>query len=76
MRKYDEKITRRQWTKEPPETLMNILHKADISLAFKTYTIYRAGKVQHISSFTLHARYIEDPNLQILEYSREGHCVQ
>lgn len=56
MRNYDEKHTRKQWTKEPPEVLLNILHNADISLAFKTYTIYRAGKAQGISSFTLHIR--------------------
>ncbi|KAJ7341509.1 hypothetical protein JRQ81_005694 [Phrynocephalus forsythii] len=43
VRKYDEKHTRKQWTKEPPEALLNILHDADISLAFKTYTIYRAA---------------------------------
>ncbi|XP_061478366.1 serine/threonine-protein kinase Nek3 isoform X2 [Rhineura floridana] len=41
VRKY-ENIRRKQWTKEPPETLMNILQNADISLAFKTYTIYKA----------------------------------
>ncbi|KAF7239857.1 Serine/threonine-protein kinase Nek3 [Varanus komodoensis] len=28
VRKYDENIMRKQWTKEPPETLMNILHNA------------------------------------------------
>ncbi|XP_054835927.1 serine/threonine-protein kinase Nek3 isoform X2 [Eublepharis macularius] len=43
VRKYDENITRKRWTKEPPETVMNILHNADISLAFKTYTIYKAA---------------------------------
>ncbi|XP_042302691.1 serine/threonine-protein kinase Nek3 [Sceloporus undulatus] len=42
-RKYDENIVRKQWSKEPPETLLNILHNADISLAFKTYTIYKAA---------------------------------
>ncbi|XP_057223396.1 serine/threonine-protein kinase Nek3 isoform X2 [Malurus melanocephalus] len=34
---------RKQWSKEPPETLMNMLSNADISLAFKTYTIYKAA---------------------------------
>ncbi|XP_043927601.1 serine/threonine-protein kinase Nek3 [Protopterus annectens] len=32
---------RKQWVKEPPETLMNILMNADLSLAFKTYTIFK-----------------------------------
>lgn len=44
VRKYTENISRKQWNKDPPETLMKILHSADISLAFKTYTIYKAGK--------------------------------
>lgn len=44
MRKYDENITRKQWNKEPSQTLMNILHNADVTLAFKTYTIHKAGK--------------------------------
>ncbi|XP_060089203.1 serine/threonine-protein kinase Nek3-like [Heteronotia binoei] len=43
VRKYGENITRKQWTKEPPETVLNILHNADISLAFKTYTICKAA---------------------------------
>uniref|UniRef100_A0A8C5T1H8 non-specific serine/threonine protein kinase n=1 Tax=Malurus cyaneus samueli TaxID=2593467 RepID=A0A8C5T1H8_9PASS len=34
---------RKQWSKDPPETLMNMLSNADISLAFKTYTIYKAA---------------------------------
>ncbi|NWV67731.1 NEK3 kinase, partial [Malurus elegans] len=34
---------RKQWSKEPPETLMNMLSNADVSLAFKTYTIYKAA---------------------------------
>lgn len=43
VRKYTENISRKQWNKDPPETLMKILHSADISLAFKTYTIYKAA---------------------------------
>ncbi|XP_028577928.2 serine/threonine-protein kinase Nek3-like isoform X2 [Podarcis muralis] len=43
VRRYDENVTRKQWTKEPPETLMNILRNADVSLAFKTYTICKGG---------------------------------
>nr|XP_030738265.1 serine/threonine-protein kinase Nek3 isoform X2 [Globicephala melas] len=39
--KYSENNTRKQWLKETPETLLNILKHADLSLAFQTYTIYR-----------------------------------
>ncbi|XP_043388439.1 serine/threonine-protein kinase Nek3 isoform X3 [Chelonia mydas] len=39
--KYSEDKPRKQWIKETPHTLMNILKNADISLAFKTYTIYK-----------------------------------
>ncbi|KAG8124342.1 hypothetical protein E2320_019698, partial [Naja naja] len=42
VRKYDENVRRKQWNKEPSQTLMNILHNADVSLAFKTYTIHKA----------------------------------
>nr|XP_014119364.1 serine/threonine-protein kinase Nek3 isoform X2 [Zonotrichia albicollis] len=38
---YSENKPRRQWSKEPPQTLMDMLSNADVSLAFKTYTIYR-----------------------------------
>ncbi|NWT82652.1 NEK3 kinase, partial [Lanius ludovicianus] len=38
---YSENKPRKQWNKEPPQTLMNMLSNADVSLAFKTYTIYR-----------------------------------
>ncbi|NXA68522.1 NEK3 kinase, partial [Mohoua ochrocephala] len=38
---YSENKPRKQWSKEPPQTLMNMLSNADISLAFKTYTIYK-----------------------------------
>ncbi|NWW65698.1 NEK3 kinase, partial [Ifrita kowaldi] len=38
---YSENKPRKQWNKEPPETLMNMLSNADVSLAFKTYTIYK-----------------------------------
>ncbi|XP_064584313.1 serine/threonine-protein kinase Nek3 isoform X3 [Zonotrichia leucophrys gambelii] len=38
---YSENRPRRQWSKEPPQTLMDMLSNADVSLAFKTYTIYR-----------------------------------
>lgn len=41
--KYSENNTRKQWLKETPETLLNILKNADLSLAFQTYTIYRPG---------------------------------
>ena len=41
--KYSESNTRKQWLKETPETLLNILKNADLSLAFQTYTIYRPG---------------------------------
>lgn len=41
---YSENKPRKQWNKEPPETLMNMLSNADVSLAFKTYTIYKPGK--------------------------------
>ncbi|KFV39308.1 Serine/threonine-protein kinase Nek3, partial [Tyto alba] len=38
---YRENKPRKQWNKETPQTLMNILSNADVSLAFKTYTIYK-----------------------------------
>ncbi|XP_016069084.1 PREDICTED: serine/threonine-protein kinase Nek3 isoform X4 [Miniopterus natalensis] len=41
--KYSGNNTRKQWLKETPETLLNILKNADLSLAFQTYTIYRPG---------------------------------
>ncbi|NWW75840.1 NEK3 kinase, partial [Climacteris rufus] len=39
--KYSENKPRKQWNKETPWTLMDMLSKADLSLAFKTYTIYK-----------------------------------
>ncbi|KAK2499548.1 hypothetical protein MC885_001321 [Smutsia gigantea] len=36
--KYTENDARKQWLKETPETLLNILKNADLSLAFQTYT--------------------------------------
>ncbi|XP_041870197.1 serine/threonine-protein kinase Nek3 isoform X6 [Corvus kubaryi] len=38
---YSENKPRKQWNKEPPQTLMNMLSNADVTLAFKTYTIYK-----------------------------------
>ncbi|NXO61815.1 NEK3 kinase, partial [Phainopepla nitens] len=38
---YSENRPRKQWNKEPPQTLMDMLSNADVSLAFKTYTIYK-----------------------------------
>ncbi|NXI99031.1 NEK3 kinase, partial [Psophia crepitans] len=38
---YSENKPRKQWKKEAPQTLMDILSNADVSLAFKTYTIYK-----------------------------------
>ncbi|NXH90453.1 NEK3 kinase, partial [Edolisoma coerulescens] len=38
---YSENKPRKQWNKEPPQTLMNMLSNADVSLAFKTYIIYK-----------------------------------
>ncbi|XP_071594574.1 serine/threonine-protein kinase Nek3 isoform X1 [Heliangelus exortis] len=38
---YSGNKPRKQWNKEAPQTLMNILSNADVSLAFKTYTIYK-----------------------------------
>ncbi|KAM8784584.1 serine/threonine-protein kinase Nek3-like [Rhynchonycteris naso] len=40
--KYSGSNPRKQWLRETPETLLNILTNADLSLAFQTYTIYRA----------------------------------
>lgn len=40
---YSENNTRKQWLRETPDTLLNILNNADLSLAFQTYTIYRPG---------------------------------
>lgn len=41
--KYSENHARKQWLREPPETLLSMLKDADLSLAFQTYTIYRPG---------------------------------
>ncbi|XP_006879669.1 PREDICTED: serine/threonine-protein kinase Nek3 [Elephantulus edwardii] len=41
--RYKENNTRKQWLKETPETLLNILKNADLSMAFQTYTIYKPG---------------------------------
>ncbi|NXG52556.1 NEK3 kinase, partial [Psilopogon haemacephalus] len=38
---YSENKPRKHWNKETPEAVMNILSNADVSLAFKTYTIYK-----------------------------------
>ncbi|NXU52936.1 NEK3 kinase, partial [Turnix velox] len=43
VRNYSENKPRKQWHKEPSQTLMNLLSNTDVSLAFKTYTIYKAG---------------------------------
>lgn len=41
--KYTENNARKQWLKETPETLLNLLKNTDLSLAFQTYTVYRPG---------------------------------
>ncbi|XP_075418995.1 serine/threonine-protein kinase Nek3 [Tenrec ecaudatus] len=41
--RYQENNVRKQWLKEPPETLLDILRNADLSLAFQTYTICKPG---------------------------------
>ncbi|XP_052607752.1 serine/threonine-protein kinase Nek3 isoform X3 [Peromyscus californicus insignis] len=41
--KYSENHARKQWLREPSETLLSMLKDADLSLAFQTYTIYRPG---------------------------------
>ncbi|EGV95008.1 Serine/threonine-protein kinase Nek5 [Cricetulus griseus] len=41
--KYSENHARKQWLREPPETLLSMLKDADLSLAFQTYTINRPG---------------------------------
>ncbi|KAM5288036.1 serine/threonine-protein kinase Nek3 [Ctenodactylus gundi] len=41
--KYSENNPRREWLRETPDTLLDILKNADLSLAFQTYTIYRPG---------------------------------
>ncbi|XP_053419089.1 serine/threonine-protein kinase Nek3 isoform X3 [Nycticebus coucang] len=46
--KYSENNTRKQWLKETPDTLLNILKNADLSLAFQTYTIYRPGSEEFL----------------------------
>ncbi|KAM6293544.1 serine/threonine-protein kinase Nek3 isoform 2-T2 [Porphyrio hochstetteri] len=38
---YSENKPRKQWNKETPQTLMNLLSNADVSLAFRTYTIHK-----------------------------------
>ncbi|XP_029409949.1 serine/threonine-protein kinase Nek3 isoform X4 [Nannospalax galili] len=37
--KYSENNARKQWLREPPETLLAMLKDADLSMAFQTYTI-------------------------------------
>ncbi|XP_040196274.1 serine/threonine-protein kinase Nek3-like isoform X2 [Rana temporaria] len=39
---YKLKEQRKKWKKETPESLLNILNNADLTTAFKTYTIYRS----------------------------------
>ncbi|XP_023363850.1 serine/threonine-protein kinase Nek3 isoform X1 [Otolemur garnettii] len=46
--KYSKNNTRKQWLKETPDTLLNILKNADLSLAFQTYTIYRQGSEEFL----------------------------
>ncbi|KAM5311872.1 serine/threonine-protein kinase Nek3 [Glossophaga mutica] len=41
--KYRGDSSRKQWLKETPETLLGLLQNADLSVAFQTYTIHRAG---------------------------------
>ncbi|KAF6084580.1 NIMA related kinase 3 [Phyllostomus discolor] len=41
--KYSGNSARKQWLREPPETLLNLLENADLGLAFRTYTIHRPG---------------------------------
>ncbi|KAM6439481.1 serine/threonine-protein kinase Nek3 [Rhynochetos jubatus] len=41
VRNYSENEPRKRWNKETPHTLMNILSNADVSSAFKTYTVYK-----------------------------------
>ncbi|KAM7065494.1 serine/threonine-protein kinase Nek3 isoform 2-T3 [Acridotheres tristis] len=38
---YSENKPRKQWNKDPSQTLMDMLSNADVSLAFKTYTIFK-----------------------------------
>ncbi|KAJ7418098.1 hypothetical protein WISP_60994 [Willisornis vidua] len=46
---YSENKPRKQWNKETPQTLMNVLSNADVSLAFKTYTIYKPASENILS---------------------------
>ncbi|XP_029458648.1 serine/threonine-protein kinase Nek3 isoform X2 [Rhinatrema bivittatum] len=41
--KCHENNARKQWVREPPEALLNMLENADVSLAFRTYTVYKPG---------------------------------
>ncbi|XP_045695075.1 serine/threonine-protein kinase Nek3 [Phyllostomus hastatus] len=41
--KYSGNSARKQWLRETPKTLLNLLENADLGLAFRTYTIYRPG---------------------------------
>ncbi|XP_067419161.1 serine/threonine-protein kinase Nek3 isoform X2 [Emydura macquarii macquarii] len=47
--KDSEDKPRKQWIKETPQTLMNLLKNADVSLAFKTYTIYKPASEDLLS---------------------------
>ncbi|XP_069496117.1 serine/threonine-protein kinase Nek3 isoform X4 [Ambystoma mexicanum] len=47
--KFNESRSRKQWVKESPETLLNILMNADLSFAFQTYTIYKPAGAAHLS---------------------------
>ncbi|XP_069828209.1 serine/threonine-protein kinase Nek3 [Dendropsophus ebraccatus] len=42
VKKYDLKAKRKEWNKEKPETVLNILNNLDLCSAFQTYTIYRS----------------------------------
>ncbi|XP_012890276.1 PREDICTED: serine/threonine-protein kinase Nek3 isoform X1 [Dipodomys ordii] len=46
--KYSENNSRKQWLRETPDTVLNILKGADLSLAFQTYTIYRPGSEEFL----------------------------
>ncbi|KAI5935504.1 Serine/threonine-protein kinase Nek3 [Manis javanica] len=48
--KYTEHNAHKQWLKETPETLLNILKNANLSLAFQTSTVYRPGSEGFLKS--------------------------
>ncbi|XP_056329097.1 serine/threonine-protein kinase Nek3 [Danio aesculapii] len=42
-----ERRVRKQWDRDPPQRLLSVLEKAQLSFGFETYTIHRDGQSEH-----------------------------